>query len=163
MPAEPIPSKAAVKGHPIHPMLVAFPIVFFLSALFCDVAYLVADRDVWATAALWLVGAGVVGGIAAAVPGLIDFVSLDQVRGSPTAIKHGAGNFAIVVLELVSFFIRLPDPQDGVVPVGIAISIIAAAGLTFTGWLGGQLSYKFMIGANPDMDEDDAPVVGSRS
>ena len=67
-------STASIAGHPIHPMLIPFPIAFFIGAFVCDIAYWQTTNASWATAAIWLIGAGLVTAALAAVVGLIDLV-----------------------------------------------------------------------------------------
>jgi uncharacterized membrane protein len=67
-------STASIAGHPIHPMLIPFPIAFFTATLACDVAYWVTRNDAWPTAAMWLLGAGIIMAAVAAVVGLVDVV-----------------------------------------------------------------------------------------
>src|SRR3546814_6826582 len=64
---DPAPSTAAIRGHPIHPMLIPFPLAFLVGVLLTDLAYWATSDPFWARASLWLVGAGVVSGLVAAV------------------------------------------------------------------------------------------------
>ena len=65
-------STASILGHPIHPMLIPFPIAFFVTTLISDLAFQQTGNPFWATASLWLLGAGLVMAGLAAVVGLID-------------------------------------------------------------------------------------------
>lgn len=165
--SKPIPSKAAIKGHPIHPMLIPFPIVLIPAALVADIVYAVNDGEewvsAWATGAAWLLGGAVVMGALAAIAGATDYFGVRAVREHKTAKKHGIGNSLILVLTLVNVVVRLGDPQDAVVPWGLALTLSSAAILAYTGWLGGELSYKHMIGVNPEMEQPKQPVLGSRA
>lgn len=165
--AEPTPSKAAIKGHPIHPMLIPFPIVLISSALVADVVYAVNDGEewasAWATGAAWLLGGAVVMGTLAAVTGATDFFGVREIREHDTAKKHGLGNLVILVLTLVNVVVRLGDPQEAVVPWGLGLTVVSAGIMAYTGWLGGELSYKHMIGVDPQMEEPEQPVLGSRA
>jgi len=75
-----IRSTARIGGHPIHPMLVPFPIAFLIGALLSDLAYAGTRNAFWATASAWLVGAGVVGGVLAALAGVTDFLGNERIR-----------------------------------------------------------------------------------
>lgn len=153
----PTPSKAAVRGHPVHPILIPLPIALVLTALAADVGYWVTDGREWAVASAWLLGGAVVTGLAAAVTGGIDFFGL-QLSDSPTAVKHAVGNLVVIALAAVNLVVRLVEVEGAVLPWGIGLSVVASAALGYTGWLGGELSYKHMIGVNPQMGEPASAV-----
>lgn len=81
--------------------------------------------------------------------GAVDYFGIEHVRAHRTATQHGAGNVIALLLVLVNASIRLPNLEEVVVPGGVALSLITAAILGLTGYLGGELSYKHLIGANP--------------
>jgi uncharacterized membrane protein len=142
---EGVTSTASIAGHPIHPMLVAFPIAFLVGGLLTDVAYWQTGDAFWAQASLWLVGAGVVSGLLAAVFGLIDFVTIRRARNASGWI-HLVGNVVAVLLSAVSVLFRMPDPEAVVMPTGLAISAVVTVMLLVTGWLGGELAFRDKIG-----------------
>src|SRR3954454_3206758 len=74
MPSRNPVSTASIAGHPLHPMLIPFPIAFFVSTLVCDLVFWGTRSDIWSIAALWLLGAGLIMAALAAVAGLTDFV-----------------------------------------------------------------------------------------
>ena len=141
-----VPSTAAVGGHPIHPALVALPIAFLVGAFGADVGFLVTNDPFWARGALWLMGLGAALGVVAAVPGLVDFLTIDRARVHRIAWVHALGNGIVLVLALVSWLLRLGDPVPAVLPAGIALSTIIAILLLVTGYAGGELAYRHMIG-----------------
>lgn len=143
---EPVPSTAAVFGHPIHPMVIPFPFAFLLTVLATDLAYWAVADPFWARASLWLVGAGVVMGAVAAVFGAIDFFTLPQARRHATGWIHALGNATALALSLVSWLLRLGDAAQAVLPWGLILSAVVAAILAVTGWAGGELSYRHRIG-----------------
>ena len=100
----------------------------------------------WARASLWLVGTGLLTGLAAAAAGLTDFLTVARVRELRAAWIHLIGNVAALALAAISWLIRLPDAADAALPAGILLSIITAAILGVTGWYGGELSYRHKIG-----------------
>ncbi len=138
------PSTAAIAGHPLHPMLVPVPIGMLSAAVASDVAYAITGDGFWARASRWLLGGGMLAGLMAAVLGIIDFTTIRRARSS-TGVTHAAGNATILALTGVSLLLRRGDPRR--VPVSaMALSGLAAALLTITGWLGGELSYRHGIG-----------------
>lgn len=159
---EPVPSKAAIKGHPLHPVVIPFPIAFGTVAVFADIGYWVTDARAWAVASVWLLWATLATGVLAGALGAVDYFGIEHVREHDTATRHGLGNAVVLAVVLANALWRLSDLEDAVLPVGIVLSAIAAAILGYTGYLGGELSYKHLIGANPSQSEPDSPLVGSR-
>lgn len=140
------PSTAAVRGHPIHPMLVPFPIALLSSALVTDLAYWATRRSFWAVASLWLTRAGWLTGMVAAVAGATDFFTIGKARRESAGRIHAAGNAAALGLATLSVAVRSRGPTRAVVPGGVALSALIALILTVTGWFGGELSYRHGIG-----------------
>jgi uncharacterized membrane protein len=151
-----VPSTAAIFGHPLHPMLVPFPIAFLVGALASDLAFAWTSDPFWARASLWLAGAGLVMGVVAAVAGLTDFLGDRRVRSHAAAWVHFGGNGLALLLTLWSVLHRWSDPAASVLPLGLILSIVVAGILMVTGWLGGELSYRYRIGVaaeRPDHGE----------
>lgn len=140
-------STAQIAGHPIHPMLVPFPIAFLVATLVCDLVYWRSSDPAWAIAAMWLLGAALVSAAVAAVAGLIDFLGDSRIRGLSVAWLHFLGNGLAVVLALINFIIRwMHGAVPGVFPWGIGLSIVVVLILLVTGWLGGELVYRHRVG-----------------
>ena len=94
---------AQIAGHPIHPMLVTLPIGMWVFSLVADlVALRSATPDAWHAAAYYTMVGGIIGALAAAVPGLVDLLSLQDPGVKSTAIKHMALNLTIVALYVVN-------------------------------------------------------------
>ena len=142
-----VPSTAAIGGHPLHPMLVPLPIGFLVGVLLSDLAYWRTADAFWARASLWLVAAGVVTGLLAAIFGFIDFATIGRARAHASGWVHFIGNLTAVALSAISWFLRARDAAGAVMPTGLALSLVVAAILLVTGWLGGELTYRYLIGA----------------
>lgn len=152
-------STASIGGHPLHPIMIAFPIAFLVGALVTDIAFWAGRDPFWAVASLWLVGAGLVTGVAAAALGLIDFFTIDRARAHRTGWLHFIGNVIVLVLAFVSLLMRVNDAEGAVLPYGLIISAVIAVILGFTGWYGGELSYRFKIGViEPEEEPSSRPV-----
>jgi uncharacterized membrane protein len=93
-------STASIAGHPIHPMLIPFPIAFFVSTFVCDLAYWQSANSAWATAATWLLGAGLVMAALAALAGLTDVIGEPRIRRLNDVWWHAGGNVLVVLIEL---------------------------------------------------------------
>jgi uncharacterized membrane protein len=142
-------STATIGGHPIHPMLIPFPIVCFIGCLVTDIVFLNNHDPGWATASRYLLAVGLVFAALAAVAGLTDFMGDDRIRSSSTALQHMLANVTAVVLELVNFFLRLNN-NDSIAKVGIYLSVIVALILVFSGWKGGELVFRHGVGVIDD-------------
>lgn len=141
-----IRSTVSVNGHPIHPMLIPFPIAFLIGAFVTDLAFW-GTRDVfWAAASSWLLLAGLIMGLIAAVLGLTDFLTIQRVRSQWTGWAHFLGNGLVLILALVNLLIRAGDPVGTILPGGLILSAITFVVLLFTGWLGGELAYRYKVG-----------------
>jgi uncharacterized membrane protein len=133
-------STASLLGHPLHPMLVPFPIVFFISALATDLVHCARGTPIWATASVWLLAAGLAGAVLAALAGLTDFLGDRRIRQIPDAWAHLIGNVTIVLIEAVNLLLRL-GATDQVTTVQLVLSALAVALLSFTSWKGGELVF----------------------
>jgi uncharacterized membrane protein len=140
-------STAKVGGHPIHPMLIPFPIVCFIGVLVTDIVFLNNHDPGWATASRYLLAIGLVMAALAAVAGLTDFMGDDRIRGSGDAVKHMLANVTAVVLEIVNFFVRLNN-NDQIGKIGVYLSAIVVLTLVYSGWKGGDLVYRHGIGVH---------------
>ena len=128
---------ASIARHPIHPMLVPIPIGLWIFSLVCDLVHRFgAASPSWEVVAWYTMIGGIVGALAAAVPGLVDLLSLPaHVRR--IGIPHMALNLGIVVLYAINAWLR----RDGVTDGTIALSVLSVALLGVSGWLGGHMVY----------------------
>ena len=145
-------STAKIGGHPIHPMLIPFPIVCFIGTFVTDLVYNSNNEQGWATASFWLLGVGLVMAALAAVTGLTDFLGDDRVRGLSDAVKHMLANVTAVVLELVNFFLRLNNPEF-ISSTGVYISGVVVLILLYSGWKGGDLIYRSGVAVHPTSED----------
>ena len=147
-------SRAKLFGHPIHQMLIVFPLGLLATSLFFDVIALAADIPGLSQAAYYMIGAGVITALLAAVFGLIDFLAIpSNTRAKRVGMMHGGGNVVVVVLFAASWFLRRGHPAD---PGTIAV-ILSAAGAALgavTGWLGGELVDRLGVGVDEGANLD---------
>jgi uncharacterized membrane protein len=136
-------STAQIGGHPIHPMLVQFPIVCFILTLIFDIFYVRGDVGV-APYSNWILAIGLVMAALAAVAGLTDFLGDKRIQGAD-AVKHMLANVTAVVIEVVNLVLRLKNP-DSIASVGVWLSVLVVLILAYSGWMGGKLVYKHGIG-----------------
>ena len=138
-------SSANLAGHPLHPILITLPIGFFAATLLFDLIYWRSGAEMWATAALWLLAAGLVGAALAAVTGLIDFLGDRRIRDLGDAWQHAIGNVILVLVQLFSFYQRYRYGASAVIPLGLVLSLIAVAIMLFTGWKGGEMVFRHRV------------------
>lgn len=138
-------STAKIGGHPIHPMLIPFPIVCFILTFAADIIYTRSHDAIWATASIWLLVVGLVMAALAAVAGLTDFLGDDRIRAASDALKHMLANVTAVVLELVNVILRWKD-TGFIDSTGVYISGIVVLILLYSGWKGGDLVFRHGIG-----------------
>lgn len=138
-------SSANLAGHPLHPMLITLPIGFFVATFLFDLVYWQTSQDAFATGALWLLGAGIVGAALAAIAGLIDFFGDPRIRNLGDAWQHAIGNVIMVLIQLFSFYQRYRHGTTAVVPLGLSLSLVSVLIMLFTGWKGGELVFRHRV------------------
>jgi uncharacterized membrane protein len=141
-------SKAKAFGHPVHPMLVVFPLGLLATSFFFDLIRLGGGGEGFSVAAFYMIAAGIVGGLAAAVFGLVDWLGVPRgTRAKSIGAYHGVLNVVVVGLFIVSWGIRYGDPsafKGG----AVVLSLIAVLVALVSGWLGGELVDRLGIGVD---------------
>jgi len=137
---------ASIKGHPIHAILVAFPVGLLVFSFICDLLLLVGlGGGDWAVVARCTLAAGIVAALLAAIPGFIDYLSLSG-RVRRIATYHLLLNLTVVGVFTMDFLLRLrTDPYD---EVPVFFSAIGIALLAVSGWLGGEMVYRHGVGVD---------------
>jgi uncharacterized membrane protein len=134
---------ASIAKHPIHPMLVTIPIGLWLFSFVCDLIYVFTDAsDAWAVVGFYTMLGGIIGALAAAVPGMIDMLSLPS-GVKKIAIIHMSINLTIVVLYIVNAWLRIGEVET-LWPLWLSIAAIVL--LAVSGWLGGKMVYVHGVG-----------------
>lgn len=136
-------STARIGDHPIHPMLIPFPIVCFILTFVFDIFY-VQGRTDFSHATNWLLAIGLGFAALAAAAGLTDFFGDKRIQGAD-AIKHMLANVTAVVLELANLFLRYKNPEF-IASTGVYISGVVVLILIYSGWKGGDLVFRHGIG-----------------
>ncbi len=141
-------SRAKLFGHPIHPMLIPFPLGLLPTSVLFDVVYLLTGNGKWAEISFWMITVGVVGGMAATVFGAIDLERVpDGTRAKAVGIVHAVSAGGLMALFAVSWLLRLGAPGGpGAIPIILSLMGLGLAGLT--GWFGGELIARLGVGVS---------------
>jgi len=141
-------SKAHFKGHPLHPILVSFPIAFFIGTLTFDVLGLVYNRNDFHITAMYLNIAGIGFALLAAIPGIVDYIFIVPPNSSAKkrGAKHGLTNITMVVIFAIALVLR--QKQDISFVIIISLEIAGVILLSIAGWLGGTLVFRNQIGVD---------------
>jgi uncharacterized membrane protein len=147
-------AKARLFGHPIHQMLIVFPLGLLATSLFFDIAHLSSGNPQWSTIAYYLIAVGIVTGLVAAVFGLIDWLSIPVgTRAKRIGLLHGGGNVVVVLLFIGSWLLRRGAPGEPPTSAFI-LSVIAVLLALVTGWLGGELVDRLGVGVDEGANLD---------
>ncbi len=142
-------------GHPIHPMLIVFPLGLLATAVIFDVLYLITTNADLAIFSFWAIAAGIVGGLAAALFGLIDWLAIPSgTRAKQVGLVHGGGNVVVVALFAVSWLMRLDDAAFAPNLLPLILGLAGAGLALFTAWLGGELVYRLRVAVDDDAHLD---------
>jgi uncharacterized membrane protein len=139
-------------GHSIHPMLIAFPLGLLPSAVICDIIYLTTKNAAFRVTAFWMLTFGIIGAVAAAIPGLIDWLSIPSgTRAFRTGLFHMFAMIAASGLFILSWIARLWTYM----PVGAFVLALAGVLIALVGgWLGGELVQQHGMGVRPEAGLD---------
>jgi uncharacterized membrane protein len=149
-------SRAKLLGHPIHQMLIVFPLGLLATAVIVDLIYFAGDALIFAEVAYYLVIAGLIGGAVAAPFGFIDWLAIPRyTRAKRIGALHGSGNVVVMLLFLASALLRSNLPSAP--PAAAYICSFAGAAVALvTAWLGGELVNRLGVGVS-DGAHVDAP------
>ncbi|HZS16907.1 MAG TPA: DUF2231 domain-containing protein [Candidatus Udaeobacter sp.] len=141
-------AKTTFLGHPVHPMLIVFPLGLLPVASIFDIIYLSTNNGQWAVVSYWIIAAGIIGALIAAVFGFIDWLGIpDGTRAKSIGLTHGVANLIVSLLFIVSWFMRRPDPSTPSL-LAIVLGWIGIGIALFSGWLGGELVYRLSMGVD---------------
>jgi uncharacterized membrane protein len=155
-------SRAKLLGHPIHQMLIVFPLGLLAMAVIFDLLALAMGNGYWSEIGYWMIAAGVVTGLLAAPFGFIDWLAIPSAtRAKYIGAVHGLGNVVVVVMFALSWLLRSDAPRA---PEGMALALSFAAGALalFTGWLGGELVDRLAVGVDEGAHLDAPSSLSSR-
>src|SRR3954467_5546208 len=138
-------STAQIAGHPLHPMLIPFPVAFLVATFVCDLIFCRTGNAAASPASLYPLGAPLIMAALAAIAGLTDFLGDQRIRDLSAAWHHMLGNGAAVLLSLWNWYRRYEGGDAAVLPVGLALSFVVVLILLYTGWRGWEMVYRHRV------------------
>jgi uncharacterized membrane protein len=143
-------SRVKLFGHPVHPVLIVYPLGLLSMAVIFDILYLIFNNRLLPTASYYMIAAGVLGGLLAAIFGFIDWLALpNDSRAKNIGLWHGLGNVLIVGLFAVSWFLRRDNVDFVPDSLALILSFAGTALALVTAWIGGELVYRLGVGVDP--------------
>jgi uncharacterized membrane protein len=138
-------SVVAVVGHPIHVMMVHFPVAFVIATLGVDVFYWWSGDPFWVRVGLWSTGMAFWSGVAASVVGTAELLLVRGIRLLEASWSHAVAAMTLVAIAGANWGLRLVD-TDSILPHGLALSALASVMVGFAGWHGGKLVFDHGVG-----------------
>ena len=138
-------SAIAVAGHPIHAMLVHFPIAFVISTLGIDIFYWFTGDEFWLRVGIWSAGAAFVFGVLAAIVGTLELLAAPGIRVRVASWNHAIAAMVMLAIVGANAGLRLFWPET-VLPNGLMLSVLSSMAAAFAGWHGGKLIFDHGIG-----------------
>src|SRR5579862_3798116 len=142
-------SQVKIMGHPVHPMLIVFPLGLLAASLGFDIGYLRTGNSEFTIVSYWMISAGIIGGLLSAIFGAVDWWAIPfNTRAKAVGLWHGIGNVIVVLLFVGSWILRYRIP--GYLPPNLAVvlSCIGVGLALITGWLGGELVGRLGVGVD---------------
>ena len=145
-------SKAKFFGHAIHPILIVFPLGLLATAVIFDVLYLATANRTWSSVSFWMIAAGLIGGVVAALFGLIDYLNIPNgTRAKRIGMYHAIVNLGAMLLFALSFLLRWNVP-DSPATTALLCSFGGVVLALLGGWFGGELVERLGVGVSPAAD-----------
>ena len=159
-------SPASLGKHPLHPMIIPFPIALWIASLVADIIYLWRGNPVWRDyVAFYTLLGGIIGAAVAAVPGLIDWLSIKDRKVKRIADWHARLNVIALVVFLADFYLRTTWGASwvgGGLTIPLLLSVVGIVLITISGWLGGEMVYVHAVAVEPQHSPERLEDAGSR-
>jgi uncharacterized membrane protein len=145
---EEVPSNVKVLGHPLHPILVTFPIAFLSSTLLADALSVFTGGRMWPRISAYSLTAGIASGLMAATAGALDYFTQEKIRRHEVARYHMVSNAVTITLAFINLLTRKGREDKRVGAGRLLLSLLMNSVLMLGGWFGGELVYKHKIGVD---------------
>jgi uncharacterized membrane protein len=157
-------NRVRILGHALHPIFVTFPIGLFVTSVVFDIIYFINNSAVFSLVAFWMLTAGGIGALLAAVPGFIDFLALPSgTRAKTVGATHALVNVSALLFFALSWALRLGIPYRRTGAGEFILSLIGVALLSVGGWLGGELVERLGVGVYENANVDAPSSLGVRA
>ena len=146
-------SRVTIAGHPVHPMLIPFPLALWATSFAVDVLFYFNRHPTLLVISKFMIAAGCIGALAAAIPGFIDWLAIRNGEVKKVANWHARLNVIALVVFAISFFLRLGNYSDLVgrrLTIPFLLSLVGVILISISGWLGGELVFRYGIGHTRD-------------
>jgi len=146
-------SRVTIAGHPVHPMLIPFPLALWATSFVVDVLFYFLRHPTLLVISKFMLAAGCIGALAAAIPGFIDWLAIKNGEVKKAANWHARLNVIALIVFAISFFLRLGSYSHLVgrkLTIPFLLSLVGVILITISGWLGGELVFRYGIGQTRD-------------
>ncbi|HEU4433972.1 MAG TPA: DUF2231 domain-containing protein [Pyrinomonadaceae bacterium] len=153
-------SKASIGGHPVHPMIIPFPLALWTTSFVVDVLFYFLRHPTLLVISKFMLGAGCLGAVVAAIPGIVDWSTIKNGEVKKAANWHARLNIAALVVFAISFFLRLGSYSELVgrkLTIPFLLSLVGMILISISGWLGGELVFRYGVGQTDSIDSSDGP------
>ena len=151
---------ASIGSHPIHPVLIPFPLALWTFSLISDAIFYFGGRNPeWENVAFYCLAGGIVGGALAAIPGVIDYFSIKDKEVSKIAAWHARINVLALLIFIAGFYLRTDKGLRlfGHLTIPVLLSVLGVILIFISGYLGGEMVYVHHVGVEPQ----DSPERGT--
>ena len=146
-------SRVTIAGHPVHPMLIPFPLALWATSFVVDILFYFFRHPTLVVISKFMLAAGCIGALAAAIPGFIDWLAIPNGEVKKAANWHARLNVIALIVFAVSFFLRLGNYSQFVgrrLTIPFLLSLVGVILITISGWLGGELVFRYGVGQTRD-------------
>lgn len=156
-------SKIALAGHPIHAMMVTFPIALVVATLGGDIFWWLTADPFFARVSLWTSGWGFGLGVLAGLVGTAELLAGRGIRRRPESWTHAVAAMMLLATIGANWGLRLTDAEGAVLPWGLILSLGGLVFVGVAGWQGGKLVFEHQIGIilsneDPDPEAPEGPA-----
>lgn len=158
-------SKASIAGHPIHPMIIPFPLALWTTSFIADVIFYFWRHTSLVLISKFLLAAGCLGAVAAAIPGIIDWAAIRNSKVKRIANWHARLNIIALLIFAASLYLRMRAGAPWVnysLKIPFLLSLLGVILISISGWLGGALSFEHGVGVAPQHDSPEEEVAKVR-
>ncbi|MFI6077203.1 DUF2231 domain-containing protein [Actinoplanes sp. NPDC051343] len=150
-------------GHPVHPMVIVFPLALLLTATVFDLIALGRDDGAFDEAGYWNIAAGIIGAVVAALTGLLDWTAIPAgTRAKRIGLLHAAANTVVLLLFVISWLTRIDNTNHAASAGSLVVQVLAVLISGVAAWFGGELVDRLGVGVDDDAHPDASSSLARR-